>query len=47
MNRTVITTKAPNVVKKDKEHSNIMVSDVKSSPKDTYFNYKSTNKGLD
>ena len=48
VNRTVITTKAPNMVEKDKEeHSNITVSDIKSSPKDTYFNYKSTNKGLD
>ena len=48
INRTVITTKAPNIVKKDKEeYSNIMVSNVESSPKDTYFNYKSANKGLD
>jgi hypothetical protein len=36
------------MVKKDKEeHSYITVSDVKSSPKDTYFNYKSANKDLD
>jgi hypothetical protein len=48
INRTVITTEAPNVVKKDKEeHSDIMVSDVESSPKDAHFNYKSANKGLD
>jgi hypothetical protein len=48
VNRTVITTKAPNMVEKDKEeYSDITVSDVKSSPKDTYFNYKSANKGLD
>ena len=48
INRTVTTTKAPNVVKKDKEeHSDIMVSDIESSPKDAYFNYKSANKGLD
>jgi hypothetical protein len=48
VNRTVTTTEAPNVVEKDKEeHSNITVSDVKSSPKDAYFNYKSANKGLD
>jgi hypothetical protein len=47
-NRIVTTTKAPNVVEKDKEeHSYITVSDVKSSPKDTYFNYKSANKDLD
>ena len=36
------------MVKKNKEeYSNIMVSNVKSSPKDAYFNYKSVNKGLD
>jgi hypothetical protein len=47
-NRTVITTKVPNMVEKDKEeHSDITVSDVKSSPEDAYFNYKSANKGLD
>ena len=47
-NRIVITTKVPNVVEKDKEeHSYITVSDVKSSPKDAYFNYKSANKDLD
>jgi hypothetical protein len=47
-NRTITTTKAPNMVEKDKEeHSNITVSDIKSSPKDAYFNYKSANKGLD
>jgi hypothetical protein len=47
-NRTVITTKVPNVVEKDKEeYSDITVSNIKSSPKDAYFNYKSTNKGLD
>ena len=48
INRIIITTKAPNMVKKDKEeHSYITVSDIKSSPKDTYFNYKSTSKDLD
>jgi hypothetical protein len=48
VNRIVITIKAPNIVKKDKEeHSYIMVSNIKSSPKDAYFNYKSTNKDLD
>jgi len=36
------------MVKKDKEeHSYITVSDVKSSPKNAYFNYKSANKDLD
>jgi len=48
INRIIITTKAPNMVKKDKEeHSYITVSDVKLSPKDAYFNYKSANKDLD
>jgi hypothetical protein len=47
-NRIVTTTKAPNVVEKDKaEHSYITVSDVKSSPKDAHSNYKSANKDLD
>ena len=47
-NRTVTTTEAPNVVEKDKEeHSDIMVSDVESSPKDTHFDYESADKGLD
>ena len=46
-NRIIITTKAPNIVEKDKEeHSYIIVSNVKLSPKDAYFNYKSTNKDL-
>jgi len=48
INRIVITTEAPNVVEKDKEeYSYIMVSDIKSSPEDAYFNYKSANKDLD
>jgi len=47
-NRIVTTTKAPNVVKKDKEeHSYIIVSDVKSSPEDAYFDYESADKDLD
>ena len=48
INRTITTTKAPNMVEKDKEeYSNIIVSNIKSSPKDTHFNYKSADKGLD
>ena len=48
INRIVITTEAPNIVEKDKEeHSYITVSNIKSSLKDTYFNYKFTNKDLD
>lgn len=47
-NRTVTTTEAPNVVEKDKEeHSDIMVSDVESSPEDAHFDYESADKGLD
>jgi len=47
-NKIIITTKAPNIVEKDKEeHSYITVSDIKLSPKDAYFNYKSANKDLD
>jgi len=48
INRIVTTTKVPNVVEKDKEeYSYITVSDIKLSPKDAYFNYKSANKDLD
>jgi hypothetical protein len=48
VNRIITTTKAPNIVKKDKEeHSYITVSNIKSSPKDAYFNYESANKDLD
>jgi len=44
-----ITTKVPNMVKKDKEkHSYITVSsNVESTFKDIYLDYKSTGKDLD
>ena len=49
VNIITTTTKAPNIVKKDKEeHSYIIVSsDVELTSKDIYLDYKSTSKDLD
>ena len=48
IDRIIITIKALNMIKKDKEeYSYIIVSNFKLSPKNAYLDYKSTNKDLD
>lgn len=49
INTIAIITKVPNIVEKDKEeYSYIIVSNnIKSTPKDTHSDYKSTSKDLD